>query len=859
MGERREIDEEFEDHIARRTDALIARGMDPAAARAEARRRFGNVAAVRAECVAIAERGGRRRERARMAQDLGQDVRQAFRAFRRRPGASFAVLVTLALGIGALTSVFAVAESVLLRPLPIPDAGSVVVVRTDASAVLSPRIFDAWQRNAGDAIRLAAYNQGELTLTGEGLPRRLRAASVTAGYFDVLGMRPRIGRVPDAGSDVLLADRAWRVDFGARPDIVGQSIVLNGVAHTVTGVLPGGADLSPESPDVWVPLELSPADLQSAAGWLRLVGRMAPGVTIKGLEERLQGIAERVEGDVDERVTATPIADTLLGDVRAPIVALAGGVGLLLLLACANIANLLLASGVARRREFAVRAALGAGRGRIVRQLMAEHVLLALLAGTAGLVVAAGGIRILVALAPAGTPRIDQAGLSWVTILFAAGASLGTAVLFGVAPTLASTGRAIGSLSGRVAGLDRPTRRLQGTLVGLETALAVVLVIAGGLLVRTAVSLARVPVGFDQATVTARIAMPSARYPTVPSAVATADAIRAELASLPGIEGVAYGTAAPLVGGSFGLGVTLDGGTGTAPAYPRMHIVTPGWFDVVGMRFRAGSAYTAADDRAGGRALVVTEGVARALAVPPEDLVGRTIRFDGDDFREADGTFAAWRVTGVLADARTAGPRRDAEPALFFPPSAVPAAPWDWLGREVVLTLRADAWTPALAAAARAAAARIDPAMPLHDVRTLEQRLAGELATERMLTIVLVALAALGLLLAGIGIAGVVAHGVARRTREIGVRMALGASITRVQSLVVRQALVPVLFGIAAGVAGALVSTRLLASVLYGVGPADPVTFVGATLAIALAATAAAWWPARRAAAVDPVRALAAE
>lgn len=867
-----EIRAELEDHLERRTRALIAKGWTPEDAAREARRRFGAVARVQAECEAISVRARRRQRWSGAWAGVRDDALAAWRAVLRRPGLSGASLVTVALAVGTVAAVLGIVQAVLLRPLPFPDPGRLGLVEANQGVGVrhvSPRLWDAWQREVDAQVETAVWVEGDANLAGAALPRRVRTRAVSETYFATLGMTALLGSLPGSFADqgLVMSERLWRTDYGADPDVIGLLVDVDGVRRPVAAVLADTQRLADADPDLWVPLRLSGAERQQSAGYLSALARLRPGVDVASGVRALQRVADAVEEpDADGervRIVWLPMEEALLGQARAPLLSLTGAVLLLLLLSCANLANLLLASVADRRRELSLRSALGAGRRRLLRLLLLEQSLVSLGGGALGVLVAYAVVRIFVTAAPADTPRLAHVGISPAvvasTFLIALVVGLSCA---GVAAFLGTGGVArAGSMEGRGAGGDLRTRRWQATFVGAQAATALVLVVAGGLMLRTARALAAVPVGYDASVVTAQMSVSEGRYREAAAAVNVADAVLAAVAAVPGVSAVSYGTAAPLVGGSFGLPVALAGQAldGPSAVQPSMQIVAPGYFAVVGIPLLAGAAVTESEDRAAARAVVVNETLAASLGGTPSELVGRALRIGGSDFQDEDGEPQDWRIAGVVADARGEGPRIAPAPVLYFSPRGVPPGPWSWVGRELIVVLRASDWSPAAEQRVRAAVAGVDPTLPLADVRTLSDRLAASLATEHMVLVVLGVLALAGLALASVGVAGVVAHGVTVRTREIGVRMALGSTLRGVRRLVLRQALRPVLIGAGAGLLGAVALARLLTALLFGVSATDPTTFLAAASLLAAVAAVAAWLPTRGVARVDPARVLTAD
>jgi len=856
----------------------MERGWSEEEAWAEARARFGDVEAIRRECADIRRRRESRMRWRRAWDRLGQDLRYGWRTLTRRPGFSLVSLATLALGMGATAAVFGLVNTVLLRPVPVPDPGSVHwLVQGDRPALVSPPAVDAIRRDAVSLAGVGAVAASRAALVREDAPPRLLEGwRATPGLLEVAGRAMHAGRPfteedarPGADPVVILSHGTWVRDFAADPAVVGTSVGLGGTDHRVVGVLPDDWILAPESPDFMLPLVLTPGEWASAGGgYLRVVVRLAPGVTPEAARaEMARTVTEAGIAGADE-VTEVGLRSVgaLLGDpVRRPLFLLLGAVVVVLLIGCGNVANLLLAQGAGRRRELAVRNALGAGRGRVRSQLMVESLLLGGLGALLALPVAWAVLRTLVALAPADLPRLAGAGLDASTLAFTLALGVGTAFLFGLVPAIRGARGDLQSALKDGARTVGESRRdwLRSGLVTAEVALCLVLLVGAGLLMRSADALRRVDRGFSDGVLTGRIALPWDRYPSVADAIGTFEEIRDRMARVPGVTGVAFTSRAPLAGRNFGLPVTRTGeesraATGDAPG-ALMRIVSPGYFDAMGVALSRGPGFRPTDDVAGGGAVVINQVLADALALG-SDPIGARITAVGSDFRDpGSGAWRSWEIVGVVAATRDDGLRADPPPELYFLPRNIPPSPWDWIGRELMLVVRAGDRPETVAPELRRAVASVDPALPLHDLQTMDRRVADSLALDRMIRLLLLTLGGLGTLLAAGGIFGVVSVHVARRIPEMGVRVALGASGASVRDLVIRRTAIPVAAGVALGGTLALLGGGLLGHLLYGVSPRDPLSFAGACALVAAVGLGAAWFPALRAARVDPARALASD
>jgi len=873
----REVDEELEFHLEMRARELIGRGMPAREARAEARKRLGDSEELRRKLRRAGKERDRTMRRTEWLAELRQDLLYGVRTLVRNPGFTAIALLTLGVGIGATTAIFSAVNAVILRPLAVPDVDRVMLVAElyeDRPADVSVGNFMDWQ--AANTARpvfaaIGAINWRNFSLAGE-QPERILGAAVTADYFGVMGVSPLRGRVFTAEEDrpggarvVVLGHRLWQRRFGADPSAVGRVIILNGLPHTVLGVMPASFDFTNGTEDLWVPAAFTPEQrAQHDEHYLTVYGRLRAGAT----PEAARSMLAEVQRVLNERypdangkrsVHVEPMMRQFIGDARGQLLVILGAVVLVLLIACANVANLLLARGAARVRELAIRASIGAGRARLVRQLLAESGALALAASVVGMAVAWVVIRTLIAAAPPGVPRIEQARLDFAALAFAVLLALGSTLLFGLAPALrAARSDLVGALrtgQARAMGSQRDWFR-QG-LVTAEVALALVLLVGAALLVRTAIHLQRLDPGFEpRGVVTARIALPAESYASPESARRAFETVLENLAASPGVRSAALSTQVPMGPGGGSNGLVPEG---KPPGHEsavdaRMRLVSPGYMGTIGLPLRRGRELSV-DDRAGApRAMLVNEALARAL-FPGQDPMGkRVLCCEGaaDDPR--------WKtIVGVVGDARSRGPDQDVVPEFFMPIAQAPDEAWNWIGRTMSVVARADGDPLSLAPAMREALRRVDPSLPLYRIETLESSLSNALGPARFRTILLGSLAAVGLLLALVGIYGVIAYLVTRRRGEIGVRMALGASSGDVLRMVAGQGLRPVLAGTALGALGAFAATRLLATWLRGVSPGDPVTLAAVAVSLIGVATVASLIPARRATKVSALEAMKAE
>jgi len=804
-------------------------------------------------------------------QELMHDVRHAGRQMRRAPGFAFMAAGTLALGIGASTALFAALHAVVLRPLPFSEPERLVFLRTATSK--GPASFSVGNFVDVDA-RVAAYEalaakqNATMTLEEGDVPERLAAARVTHDYFEVLRTPPLRGRVftfeeDEAGQPpvVVVSERLWRRRFGADQSLVGRTLRLDGMPHEVVGVMPETIDLEADGEEVWVPASFTPTQrAEHDEHFLLVFGRLKAGTSMEAARAELSTVAaglerEHPDENTGRTVVIAPLADVLVGDYATQLAILFGAVGLVLLVACANVAGLLLARGAARGRELAVRAALGAGRGRIARQLLAETLVLAGAGVIAGLAVAAGLVRLLVASAPAGVPRLEQARLDFAVCAYAVTAALAAGLLAGCAPALGATRLNLRSaLGGR--SIEGTGDRGRRGLVAGQVALSIVLVAGAALLLRTNAALQREPLGFDPGgLLTARVALPAARYPQPEETKRAFLAFLERVRNVPGVAGASLSSQAPLVPGGGSNGLIPEGRPVTMESsiVSRLQIVTPGYFETLRTPLRRGRGFTADDRRTAPRVMVVSETFAR-LAWPGEDPIGKRVAC-------CEGTQEdpVWKeIVGVAADTRSSGPAFDLRPEFYLPLEQAPDDAWRWIQRRLTLVARTTGVDPtAVMGGVRAALREVDPSVPLFDVATMSDRHAETLAESRFQAGLLATFAVSAMVLTAVGLYGVIAFGVAQRTREIGVRMALGASAASVLRLIAAQTARVALPGLVLGLLGAWAAGRALSSLLHGVSPHDPWSLAAAAallLAIAVGATAV---PARRAARIDPARALA--
>jgi putative ABC transport system permease protein len=805
-----------------------------------------------------------------------RDLRHALRSLRHAPGFTAVAIVTLGLGIGANTAIFSVVHGVLLRPLPYHQPERLVVVRETygdghRGSSSGPNFID-WRARNRTFEQLSAYRIHMLTVSGDGDPEEITGAYVTSGFFRMLGVPLAAGRgfEPDEedgeARTVVLSDGFWRTRFAADPAVVGRTVRLNARPYTVIGIAPPGFAF-PARSQVWLPAELRvgrAANRDSHS--LDVLGRLKPGVTLEAARADLGAISADLArefplSNTGRGVELTPLATDTLRAIRPALLLVAGAVALVLLIACANIANLFLARASGRQRELAVRAALGAGRWRIARQLLAESVVLAVLGGAAGVLLASWGVQTLLALRPRGIPRLDEIGIDVVTLGFTLMISLLVGIGFGLAPALTLSGRDPAAWlrgEGRGSSEGRARLRLRHALVVVQVSLALVLLVGASLLVVTVRRLTAIEPGFDpdRALVFDLPAM-AARYPDQRRHTAFIQRVLESLAAIPKAEAVGAVFYLPLDRGAVSGDFVFEGASPPQPgreSYASYRLVSGDFFRALGIPIRRGRPLEP-EDRAGAPLVaVVNETFARRFVGAGEPL-GRRLTF-------GDGTEdAAWmEIVGVAADVRTQGLTTEPSPEIYAPFEQLSPDLWNvFTGSSLSVAVRSAGPPEALAPAVRAAVRQADPEQVVSNLRPAGDLISAALARQRFSMLLLLAFGGLALTLAGVGVYGVLAYTVSQRTRELGIRVALGAHAGAVRALVLRQGLGVVLIGVALGLAGALALGSLLRAVLYEVSPADPRVLAAAAAVLGGVAVIACLIPAVRATRVNPVEALRSE
>ena len=811
---------------------------------------------------------------------LLQDLRYAFRGLSRRPGFTAVAVITLSLGIGATTAIFSVVQAVLLRPLEYEDADRIVKIvgwerGESQSSNLSPADFLDFQRDATTFAQMGANGFVGLATIGGGTgdAERVGSVQVTDGFFATLRVRPQLGRLfaaeddrPGAARVVVLSDGLWRRRFGADPSIVGRAITLNAMPVTVAGVLPADfrhIEINPDRPaDVFSTFRFDPANANRGGHFIRGIARLKDGATLDQSRAELGTIARRLEqqypiSNIDQEVRVDPLLDSMIGASRPVILLLAGAVIVVLLVACANVANLLLARGTGRLRELALRAAIGADRGRLIRQMLTESVALSLIGAAGGLGVALVSTRALTVLAAAGIPRADQIGVDGSVLAFAVVAALLTSMIFGIVPALHLSrqdlndalkegGRHQGAAVGRGA---------REALIVAEVALSIVLLVGAGLLIRSLQRLEGVDPGFNaEQVVTMEVSLPVARYEEgqqIPFYQQLEERVR----NIAGVRNVGAINMLPLSSNYDSRGIQIEDdpkpdGQGRSPQW---RSVTPGYFGAMGIPLIAGRNFDAHDTDGRQNVVIVSETMARSYWPGASDVVGKRITYNAgvpEDQQQVVGGPGSRVVIGVVGDVKHLSLDEEPVPMFYTPNTQQPSF------HTMNLAVRSEVPAASLTGQVRAALSEMDSQVPLSQVATMATTLSKTVAQPRMRATLVGLFAALAMVLAAIGVYGVVAYLVGQRTQEIGVRRALGAKAADVVTMLLREAMRPVALGIAVGVAGAYAMTRVLTTMLFGVSATDATSYLVACAVLAASALIASIVPARRALKVDPITAV---
>jgi putative ABC transport system permease protein len=812
---------------------------------------------------------------------LWQDLRFGARTLRRNPGFAAIAVLTLALGIGANAAIFSVVNAVLLRPLPWREADRAVMIWSkwtafDKTWVATGEVVD-YRRRSRTLQEVATWGDGQVNLTGDGDPERLSAANVSANTFSTLGAAPLVGRTFTAQEDlpqgprlVILSYGLWNRRYSQDPSIVGRSVLINGNSYEVIGVMPPGFLLptdfrNPEPTQLWMPLQMDPASTDHGSHGLYAAGRLAPGATVQQAAEELHGIARAMTNEglypvqMEFDTVVLSLTDEVVGSVRLSIWLLFGAVGFLLLIACANVANLLLARAEARQREIAVRSALGAGGLRVLRQLLTESLVLASISAVVGLTLAYGAVRLVSWWNPASIPRVAGVSLDWRVLLFTGVVALITSVVFSLAPALRALRVDLTESlkdGGQSASTGGARQRFRNVLVVVEMALAVVLLVGAGLMLRSLWALQRVPIGFDPSNVmTMRVSLPATSYQSPEQVIAFYQRLLERVRQLPGVRTAGAARLLPLGStiGDWGLrveGYTPPPGTGAKGDW---QIVTDGYIESIGERLVRGRTILPSDTIDSQPVALINEEMARRYW-NGRDAIGGRMRIGGGNSPERPLV----TVVGIVADVRHNGITDVVKEKFYIPHTQWHKSTGNPI-RGMSLVVKAAHDPRSLAGPIRQEIRTLDATLPVANVRTMDDVVGATMSSPRFTGFLLVVFAAIALALSAIGIYGVLSYLVSRRTREIGIRVAIGAGRGQVLRLVLGSGLLLAVVGVTAGLAVALVVTRFMRTLLHEVSPGDPLTFVSVGVVLTLVAILASLVPAWRATRVDPVVALKAE
>ncbi|HUS08940.1 MAG TPA: ABC transporter permease [Pyrinomonadaceae bacterium] len=865
-----DIDEEFRVHVEMETAANLERGMSPTEARQTALRSFGNLGSVRDAAYEV--RGGG------MMETFLQDVRYAARGLVKQKTFTIVAVITLALGIGANTAIFSVVNELLLRPLPYLDAQRLVMLwevtpEGRHQNTTSRANFRGWREQTTSFESMAAFTDQRLNLTGAGEAEEISVQFGTPSLFHVLGVQPILGRdmrevdgAKDAPPIAILSNSFWQRRFGGDPQIVGKPILLNGVPFTVVGVMPAGFQWhikqrsgTGRPAEIWSALDIPTEEGPGSRGrFLSVVARLKPGLSVQQAQADMNTTMARLEQDAPRfnkgYVTEIiPLRDQFVGNVRLALWIILGAVGFVLLIACANVANLMLSRAAAREKEIAVRTALGAGRLRIVRQLLTESFLLATIGGLLGLAIAAWGIQALVAISPRDLVNLQRVGLNLTVLGWTMGISFITAVIFGLAPALEATRLNLtGALKeGKGAEGQSPrSGRLRSGLVIIEVALALVLLASAGLLLKSFSQLQKINSGFNPDNIlTMVVRVPDAKYKEDRQFVSFFRQASELIRTLPGVTSVGMINYLPLYGGlGSGTGFTVEGrpepAPGTEPS-TNVRVSDAGYFTAMQIPLLRGRNFTDQEMNEVKSVIIINDAMARKHFAG-EDPIGKRITVEMSDKP------VPTEIIGIVGDVRYDSLVDPPEPTVYFPQPDLTYAFMTFVIRTTGDPLEI---VPAVRREVRA----LDPEQPLSDVRSMNEVMADTVARARFNTLLLALFAGLATLLSAVGIFGVMNYSLALRSREIGLRMALGAQNRQVMAMMLKQGLLLTVIGTAIGIAGALALTRLLSTLLFGVSAADPTIFVGIVLLLMVVSLIACYLPARRATRIDPMIALRSE
>jgi putative ABC transport system permease protein len=818
---------------------------------------------------------------------LWQDIRQALRTLRNNPGFTFAALTALTIGIGANTSIFSVVDKVLLQPLPYPNPQSIVQLGrkfpVGVSYPTSIPKYMVWRDNdVFSSMALYDLDGPAFNIDNGDFPEQIKGAHVSADYFTVFGISPVIGRafnqaedLPNGPKAALISENLWRSHFGSDARILTRTINLNSLSYPVVGVIPSRFTAKPDA-EVWIPLQADPHSINQGH-YLQIAARLRPGVSMSQAQAEMHTVGERFRRlypkymDKTESIAVVPMREAIVGDIRKTLYVLFGAVAFVLLIACANVANLLLARSSGRHRELAIRAALGASRWRVIRQLLTESVLLSTVGGFLGLILGVLGVRTLLLLIPGDIPRVDPAQLrnpfeflDWRIFVFTIGVSLLTGILFGLIPALQVSKPDVASTLNE-AGTRSSTSRHQNftskILVAVEMALALMLLISAALLIRTFASLSSAESGIDSHHVyTMLTSLADDRYRTTE---ATTQLTRQALGNIESIAGVESASTSLVVPATSAIGQLAFDIPGKAIPSGQEHsgpeqwrAVSPHFFKVLRIPLLNGRVFTEHDDMAGAPVVIVSAAFARKYFAK-ENPIGRTLDI-GKGIGPTYADYARREIVGVVGDTCETGLVGGKVPVMYIPQAQQPQGMTKLFNSSVPLAweVRSSLDEKSLISAVAKAIREVDGRLPLGEVRSMDKILADSISQQNFNMLLLSIFATSALLLAAIGIYGVMSYSVQQQTKDIGVRLALGADKSTILAMILRQGLMPAFIGVAAGLAGAFGLTRLMESLLYGVKSVDPASFFGVSAILLMVALLAVLFPARRAISLDPVAAL---
>jgi predicted permease len=863
-----DLDEEMAFHRDQAEREFIAGGMAPEAAKYAAMRQFGNSTRVKEKS---------HEEVGFSFESVIQDARYAIRQLAMNPGFTAIITLTLALSIGANSAIFSVIQGVLLKPLPYPHSEQIVRLFLSSAEYpkfpLNPFDFLDFRARSKSFESMAAFTRGDVQLSGSGEPVELAGFGITSGYFRVLGLKPELGRefdwnaeIPGNNQQVILSDRVWRTRFDAAPDIVGRKITIDMKPYTIIGVMPPGTEHPGndyhslpygESVDVWWPFPFAGNSAQRGSHYVEGIGRLKSSVSPAQANAEMNALMAQLgrehEGDKGWNVLVIPLYREIVGANKRMLFVLLGAVGMVLLIACANAANLLLARAAARQREVAVRLALGAPRRRLIRQMLTESLLIALLGGGLGAILAEGGVKALVSLLPAGFPRAHDIHVNAWVFAFTFLVSIVTGILFGLAPALQASRmdpkRGLYE-GGRGSTGSARQQRLRSVLVVAEVSLACVLLIGAGLMLRSFLNQLNLDPGFRQDHVlTASLSLPQATYKKDADVARFYDRLMTNLSSLPAVQSVGAGSDLPWTGYDENAGGFTIEGKKPPPHeefHARYHMATPDYFRALGTTLVRGRFFAETDNADAPKVVIVNQ-VMASRYWPNEDAIGKRFTFE-DAPKEKDW----FRIVGVVGDVKDKPDSRGAEPAFWWPHLQQPSP-------DMLLVLRTSSDPRSLADALRDQVKKLDPSLAIADVRLMDKVADESIATPRFAFLLVGLFAGLAIVLAGIGTYGVISYSVSQRIPEFGLRLALGAPPINLLRMVLVQAAKLAVSGAIIGLTIALTLARVLRSLIYNVSPADPMTFISVAILVIAIAMLACYLPARRAAKASPMIALRAD